>query len=251
MQAGVGLGPRWWALSWWQAQLAVLLCVAALAGCASTTVHRVRPGETLWQISARYGVSVEDIARANALRDPDCIAVGQELRIPEGRSRVVSLPALGPSGRQVPGVLPARVARRWRGQLRWPVDEGFVSSVFGPRGGTNHDGIDISGQPGAPVRAAYDGEVVFAGPLRGYGLTVVLEHDDGLATVYAHNERNLVRAGERVRRGQIIARLGQSGRVTGPNLHFEVRHENVALDPLLLLPARPLVQPKRVLGWGG
>jgi len=121
--------------------------------------------------------------------------------------------------------------------LLWPAP-GSVSSSFGPRGNARHDGIDIAAPEGTPVRAALDGTVAYVGSLRGYGKVVILSHDDGLTTVYAHNSKNLVDPGARVRRGTVIASVGQTGRTTGPNLHFEVRKNNQARDPLVFLPKK-------------
>jgi len=121
--------------------------------------------------------------------------------------------------------------------LAWPI-EGPVSSTFGPRGKTHHDGIDIAVPKGTPVRAAGGGVVIFTGQLRGYGNTVILEHSAGLTTVYAHLASIVPTTGARVRRGEPIGTVGETGRTTGPNLHFEVRRNRVARDPLAFLPER-------------
>jgi len=121
--------------------------------------------------------------------------------------------------------------------LLWPAS-GSVSSSFGPRGNAHHDGIDIAAPEGTPIRAALDGTVAYVGALRGYGKVVILSHEGGLTTVYAHNSKNLVGQGTRVRRGTVIASVGQTGRTTGPNLHFEVRKDNQARDPMVFLPKK-------------
>jgi len=126
-----------------------------------------------------------------------------------------------------------------------------VASAFGARGRSFHDGIDISAPRGTPVRAAADGEVVYSDSLRGYGNVIIVRHRDGFATVYAHNERNEVRTGQRVRRGEVIGTVGDSGRATGPNLHFEVRQDNVAHDPLGVLPPVEQVSTPNGFGRGG
>jgi murein DD-endopeptidase MepM/ murein hydrolase activator NlpD len=100
-----------------------------------------------------------------------------------------------------------------------------------------HDGVDITAPAGTPVHAADGGVVVYAGRLRGYGNVVIIEHSDRFVTVYGHDAANLVRAGDRVARGQVIGAVGSSGRTTGPNLHFEVRHDNLAYNPLEFLPS--------------
>jgi murein DD-endopeptidase MepM/ murein hydrolase activator NlpD len=101
----------------------------------------------------------------------------------------------------------------------------------------HHDGIDISAPRGTAVRAAAAGRVLYSDRLRGYGNLVILDHGDGFATVYAHNTRNDVSAGERIAAGQVIATVGETGQTSGPHLHFEVREDNVARDPLAYLPA--------------
>jgi len=100
-----------------------------------------------------------------------------------------------------------------------------------------HDGVDISTSPGTPVHAAGEGTVIYSGRLRGYGNVVIVQHDEHYVTVYGHNSYNSVSEGEAVKRGQVIGEVGSTGRATGPNLHFEVRRDNVAGDPLQYLPA--------------
>ncbi len=102
-----------------------------------------------------------------------------------------------------------------------------------------HDGIDISASEGTAIHAAANGEVVYADQrLSGYGRMVIIRHANNMFTAYAHNQRNLVKKGQRVKQGAVIARVGHSGRATGPHLHFEVRRGTTAVDPLAYLPAR-------------
>ncbi len=120
----------------------------------------------------------------------------------------------------------------------WPV-EGVVTSPFGWRGHEHHDGIDIGAPLGTPIRAAADGVVIYSGNgLTGYGNMIVIKHTPRVFTVYAHNKRNLVRKGQRVKQGQIIGYVGKSGRATGPHLHFEIRIGTRPVDPLRYLPRR-------------
>jgi len=124
------------------------------------------------------------------------------------------------------------------GELSWPVDAP-VSSLFGVRDGRPHLGIDLAAPEGTPVRAACDGVVAYAGArLRGYGNLVILSHGE-LVTIYAHNSALLVREGDEVVRGGLIARSGATGHVTAPHLHFEVRRDGKATDPLEYLPHGP------------
>jgi len=138
------------------------------------------------------------------------------------------------------------------GHFIWPA-QGRISSLFGPRGDANHDGLDIAAAEGTPVHCAAPGVVLYSGVLRGYGRVIIVGHEYGLSSVYAHNREIFVRRGARVRRGSVIASIGRTGRVTGPNLHFEIRRENVALNPLRYLPRRApaVIAGQRPLQTGG
>jgi murein DD-endopeptidase MepM/ murein hydrolase activator NlpD len=105
-------------------------------------------------------------------------------------------------------------------------------SGFGERERDKHEGIDLACPEGTPVHAADDGVVLFAGEKRGYGKLVLLAHDGDLVTVYAHNSENEVSQGDRVSRGEVIARVGRTGNATGPHVHFEVRVGARPHDPL-------------------
>lgn len=168
---------------------------------------------------------------ANSLTDPHDLRVGQLLVIPNGENDAAA-PATT-SAFALPD--PWSVPRADR-QFKWPVIAGVVSSPFGMRNGAMHDGVDISAPTGTPVHAADDGSVIFVGHLHGYGNVVILQHRGGYVTVYGHNRRNLVNDGASVTCGQQIAEIGASGRASGPNLHFEVRYNNQAQNPLAYLP---------------
>jgi murein DD-endopeptidase MepM/ murein hydrolase activator NlpD len=122
----------------------------------------------------------------------------------------------------------------------WPV-KGRILSGFGPGpGGTYNDGINIAASAGAPVVAADDGVVAYVGnELRGFGNLVLLKHPSGWMSAYAHCDAIVVKKGARVRRGQTIARVGATGAVSEPQLHFELRRGSRALDPMQQLPAAP------------
>jgi murein DD-endopeptidase MepM/ murein hydrolase activator NlpD len=208
--------------------------------------HQVRAGETLVRIGRAYGVDYRVIARANALADPTRITVGQRLLIP-GAAYPVEVPpldglALAPLDRAAVRARPPDTLT-----LRWPVTGGTVTSLFGPRNGAPHDGIDIAAPSGAAVRAAADGDVVYSGALPGYGNMLIVRHVRGYVTVYAHNEQHHAAEGTHVRAGQLIATIGRTGRATAPNLHFEVRKDNIAYDPLQFLPPLTAVQATRAL----
>lgn len=121
--------------------------------------------------------------------------------------------------------------------FRWPVN-GPVSSGFGRRFGEWHSGVDIKAPQGQPIRAAAAGTVLFSGWQSSYGRVVEIAHADGFITVYAHNLRNSVKAGDRVQPGTVIGAVGRTGRATGNHLHFEVRRRGWAQNPLPLLARR-------------
>jgi lipoprotein NlpD len=222
---------------------AAYFVAAALGGCASAPAtpvsgsyaspltHRVQPGETIYRIATRYGVDSRVLMRANGLDDPRRLRAGQLLTIPGSNRRSVAVgraDAIGPGPNRPPP--PPH-------SFSWPISGGVLSSGFGVRHGVMHDGVDIAAPTGTPVHAADAGVVVYVGRLRGYGNVVIIEHSNGFVTVYGHDSTNMVQAGERVGRGQVIAEVGSSGRTTGPNLHFEVRHDNLAYNPLEFLPS--------------
>ncbi len=228
-----------------------LLAMIATAGCSATVhesrdpaasagggiYHEVRPGENLYRIGKAYGVSPRELARVNKLQNPDRVDVGQRLFIP-GTKRVLPVNLITPR-RAIADAPDTSELPRGEGVFIWPLASGTLTSRFGPRGVSFHDGIDIGAPPGTAVHAARDGTVIYSDTLRGYGNVVILDHGGGYATVYAHNEQNLVRAGERVRQGDTLARLGRTGRTSGPNLHFELRKDNVARNPIYFLPTLP------------
>jgi len=133
---------------------------------------------------------------------------------------------------------PVASVRRGSGQLQWPL-RGVLYARFGRKGKSPHDGIDLAAPAGTPVRTAGEGSVLFAGPQQGYGLLVIIEHAHGLVTVYAHNRDLRVRTGQQIREGQVIATVGESGKTSGPHLHFEVRQDGAPVDPLEVLGPPP------------
>jgi len=210
--------------------------------------HEVKPGETLSEIAEKAGVPMRDLMEINGLDTPSSLVAGQMIYVLAAREsapvdtrhggRDDNEAARVRMGQTYSMVPPGdRAAQAMSHVLRWPLDRPTVSSPFGPRWGRHHDGIDLAAPSGTPVRAAAVGQVVYSGDeVRGYGNMVIVEHKDDLMTVYAHNSVVLVRRGDRVGRGQMIARVGQSGRATAPHLHFEVRKANKPIDPKELLP---------------
>lgn len=196
---------------------------------AETVVHVVRSGESLWAISQRYGVRLEELMADNDLGDDGWIRPGQRIRIvgpAVPRHRQVA----GQTRSTTPSAADMR-ALHASGGFVWPA-RGVITSRFGWRYRRHHNGIDIAAPRGTPIYAARDGVVEFAGWRGGYGRVVYLDHGAGIVTVYGHASELLVRAGEQVKKGQLIARVGCTGVCTGSHLHFEVRVAGRAVNPL-------------------
>ena len=200
-----------------------------------TVTHVVQSGETLWDIAKEYETSVETLAEINDLDDSDRIKPGQRLAVSGGSV---------PRYRQIPRVAsrPARplepepdesMLKRGEG-LSWP-SRGTLTSRFGWRYRRHHDGIDVAAPWGTPIQAARDGTVVFVGWHGGYGKVVFVSHGDGVVTVYGHASKLLVKVGDQVKQGQVIANVGCTGVCTGSHLHFEVRIDGQPVDPLKFL----------------
>ncbi len=121
------------------------------------------------------------------------------------------------------------------GKFKWPTSRGAVTSKFGKRWGRMHEGIDIGLPIGSQVKASDGGKVTFSGYKNGYGLCLIINHGGGYSTLYAHNSKLLVKSGESVFQGQAIAKSGNTGRSTGPHLHFEVQKNGVPQNPTKFL----------------
>jgi murein DD-endopeptidase MepM/ murein hydrolase activator NlpD len=248
------------------AVLAIGVLLAGATGCfvgGYGVTHRVKPGENLYRIGQAYGYDHMELARINRLSPPYVLKPGDEIFIPDA-DRELPVGLITPRGanaapptvengvpsksRAAPG--PTRhqesltqdfarapeargVAKNAR--FSWPV-RGKLIQPFSGTSSAPHDGIDVATMPGSAILAAADGKVIFSDRLSSYGNVIIVEHSGGFTTVYAHNERNLVRKGSRIRRGEKIATLGASGRARTPHLHFEVRKDNIARNPLYYLP---------------
>lgn len=216
---------------------------------ARDTLYTVRKGDTLYSISRASKVPSDTIARANRLRAPYGLAVGQSLVIPQapvGNVRTAKAQPVAQGAnksqannvselaRQVSYTSPQPAASS--SQFGWPVRGAIVSEYGMGELGRRNDGVNIAAPAGTPVRAAASGEVVYRGSeLDGFGNLLLVKHPGGYVTAYAHNDTMLVRKGDQVRQGQVIAKVGQTGDVTTPQLHFEIRRELKAVNPMALL----------------
>jgi murein DD-endopeptidase MepM/ murein hydrolase activator NlpD len=196
--------------------------------------HVVEKHQTLYRICKTYQVDLHEVASVNGIADPGKIHAGQRIFIP-GAKAVLKVEiyfedvVTESAEKEQP-----RIASRKPGFI-WPV-RGECVDFFEESERKRHHGIDISCPLGTPVKASGSGVVIFSGnTIKGYGNLIILRHSEELVTVYAHHQVNLVEEGLSVEKGQIIGRVGQTGRATGPHLHFEIRRNNKAIDPLPLL----------------
>jgi murein DD-endopeptidase MepM/ murein hydrolase activator NlpD len=226
----------------------------------SAGVHVVAPGETLHSIARLYGKSVLALAKANNIPPDTMVKVGDRITIPDARTAALApAPATAPvephgeaavgsvaaadtthSARLAAPAAPEEQQSSVKtaepaGSLpsfRWPV-RGRIIAAFGPKpNGLQNDGINLAVPEGTPVKAAEDGVVAYAGnELKGYGNLVLVRHTNGFVTAYANASEIMVKRGDAVKRGQVIAKSGQTGNVTSPQLHFEIRKGSTPVDP--------------------
>ena len=221
--------------------------------------HSIQAGETPYRIAKAYHISVQRLLRVNHIRDTYSIPVGTKLWIP-GASYVRHIPAVplpkyrnikrshktryaslqrGSGGKSYSSVTPKRPFYSNKKYL-WPVEGGVLTSRFGMRHKRKHDGVDIGAPIGRRIYAVDNGEVLFSGVgPTGYGKIVIIRHSKRVVSVYAHCSKLIARKGEKVRKGAVIAKVGSTGRSTGPHLHFEFRVDKKAINPLKYIPDRP------------
>jgi murein DD-endopeptidase MepM/ murein hydrolase activator NlpD len=208
----------------------------------SLVVHTVKRGETLPFLARKYHTNVSTLQILNRLQSAQ-VSPGQKLIIattyaPSPEEKPLSTGVASVNRRPQP----SSTTPSAKGiHFIWPL-QGEISSSFGYRrgamGGSRgnfHAGIDIRAPQGTPVRAAEDGEVVMASYFGGYGRVIILAHKNDFTTLYGHNSELLVRPGDRVKKGEVIALSGNTGRSTGPHLHFEIRKGETPFDPLRFL----------------
>jgi murein DD-endopeptidase MepM/ murein hydrolase activator NlpD len=245
----------------------------AVAVAAAPTVHVVNHGDTLLSIARRNHVPVGELARANHLEPSAKIRLGMKLTVPGAKTAAVApaaQPAMAAVAVQPAAALAAPASRmaaaggapqsarlaqatatedaadatpakatEATGALptfRWPVRGKVITSYGAKTNGKSNDGINLAVPEGTPVKAAEDGVVAYSGnELKGYGNLVLVRHSNGYVTAYAHASELLVKRGDTIKRGQIIAKSGQSGEVGSPQLHFEIRKGSSPVDPLQFL----------------
>lgn len=236
------------------------------AAALPASVHVVRSGDTLNNIARRNHISVAHLARANNLPVTARLGIGDKINVPGGGAKVAAVAAPAPAAvaqsapakpvvtasaepvqkvrmatetkeiEQAHAPVKSAEATNALPTFRWPV-RGRVITAYGAKtNGKQNDGINVAVPEGTPVKAAEDGVVAYAGnELKGYGNLVLVRHANGYVTAYAHASELMVKRGDTIKRGQVIAKSGQSGEVGSPQLHFEIRKGSSPVDPLQFL----------------
>lgn len=218
--------------------------------------HIVEKGDTVYNISKRYDVDMRSLSKLNNITAPYALRIGQRLVIPGSvvsssttarkaatASKTSSWKASSAKKKTTSAAkkkttqTTTTTVKKRTSKFAWPV-QGKVVSNFGPIAkGRNNDGINIKAPLGTPVKAADAGTVAYAGnELRGFGNLILIKHSGGWMTAYAHNDRILVRKGQKVKKGEKISTVGSTGGVSTPQLHFEIRAGKKAVNPKAYLP---------------
>ncbi|MFH1063222.1 MAG: LysM peptidoglycan-binding domain-containing M23 family metallopeptidase [Candidatus Omnitrophota bacterium] len=182
--------------------------------------HIVKKGETLWSISKCYAVNLDAIAEINKIDNAKSIEIGQKIFIPDSLAKDNADSQCSVSN-----------------LFDWPYKGQILLGFNEKKQDVNNQGIDIAAKPGSSISAAAAGNIVFTSQnLRGYGRTIIIRHNNDFVTVYSNNDENLVKTGDFVRQGQVIAKAGSTGRASSCLVHFELRKKNKPQNPILYLP---------------
>lgn len=196
--------------------------------------YTVRSGQGLYAIARANGVPAQQIIKANNLRKPYKLRKGQVLKIPNAGRTVMAgkTPRISPDAGSATFI--------------WPVKGDVVSGYGVTPDGLRNDGINIAAREGRPVFASAGGEVIYAGDrLRAFGNLILVRHSSGMVSTYAHLGSLMVQEGDRVQQGEQIATVGQTGLVSAPQLHFELRRNSAAIDPMRYLGRLQMASAKR------
>ncbi len=193
-----------------------------LPSSATTAAYLVQRGDTLWSIAQRYHTTCQELLELNPSLSADSLKAGENISLPSA------------SVREIPASSVSR-QRSYSSPYAWPL-VGIITSPFGERELGGHHGIDIAGDTGDSVRASAAGTVRKAEYHDIYGNMILLDHENGQQTLYGHLSKIMVEPGETVSRGQVIGAVGSTGFSTGPHLHFEIRLNEMAVNPVPYLP---------------
>ena len=181
---------------------------------SGNSYHILKKGETLWRVAQTYGVPLENIIRYNNIDDVTTVPAGKRIYMPAQNELLHE---------DAPDFI-------------WPL-EGIIARGFKRSGPIQYSGIDILSPEGTPIIAAAAGSVIYNGDhMAGYGNMIIIKHTNGFSSVYANNQVNMVKIGDNVAQGDVIAKVGNTGNYSEPHLHFEIRKEKKSVNPRLYLP---------------
>lgn len=201
--------------------------------------------DTLYSIARRFDMSVNQLARQNKLKDPYLLKPGQKLviqswtaeEVPQAITGAGKKKSTAKSSPKVPNKKEIKVpVSAQKKRFHYPVKGKVIQNFGATKGGSYNDGINIAAKKGTPILVADKGTVAYAGSdLKGYGNLVLVRHEGGWFTAYAHADKVMVKKGQVLKTGQKIATVGKSGGVKTPQLHFEVRYKTKPVNPLTYL----------------
>lgn len=246
-----------------------------VAAALPASVHVVKSGDTLMNLSRRHNIAPAQLAAANNIPVTTQLKIGSKINIPGGKAVaaapapqvIAEAPKPAVAAPAAPAAKPVVVASAEPQQkarvaaeapaaelpeaqspvkaadatnavptFRWPVRGRVITGYGAKNNGKQNDGINVAVPEGTPVKAAEDGVVAYSGSeLKGYGNLILVRHSNGYVTAYAHASELMVKRGDTIKRGQVIAKSGQTGEVGSPQLHFEIRKGSSAVDPLQFL----------------
>ncbi len=215
----------------------------------STSYHIVKKGDTVYSIARRYNVNMSSLVKRNNVKSPYKIAIGQKLWLPSSvvASTTTTKKTTATATKKAVTKAPVKTASKPKATtkpvsykapsrsgtyFKWPL-KGKIVLPYGSVGkGMQNDGINIAGKAGANVVAAENGVVAYSGnELAGFGNLLLIKHAEGWMSAYAHNDTVTVKKGQKVKKGQTIAKVGKTGNVSTPQLHFELRRGSKPVNP--------------------
>jgi murein DD-endopeptidase MepM/ murein hydrolase activator NlpD len=215
-------------------KLLFIFCIFCLMGCATTSYsptaiktenntpgiyHRIQRGETLWRISKKYNVDLEEISRINHISDATSIDVGRVLFIPQPTNQ-----------------MPLSETPYSSDEFIWPITGRVIASFGEIINNLKNKGINIQPSGNSDIVATRSGRVVFyVDNFKGFGKTVIIDHNDGFLSVYARNSQVFIKVGDMIKKGDLIAKAGSAGRDKNIYLHFEIRKGSIAQNPIFYL----------------
>ncbi len=211
----------------------LITIIFLISGCSTIRTqkenghwYQLKKGDTIDNVAQKFSLDPLEIQRENQIYDTDDVTIGMKIFIPGVRKIESEKTEVG------------RITRRSDASpMVWP-SQGTLSSGYGMRHGRMHQGVDLTRDKGKDIVAAGSGTIKFAGNKEGFGKTIIIDHGNGLSTLYAHSEKLYVSKGEKVKQGKLISKMGSTGKSTGIHLHFEIHKNGIPQNPLRYLAIR-------------